>query len=92
MSTEIREWLLGLCQSSEAYERLIGEAGSLALAAYKLAHAKRICAGYANPTPNKLDLKCAAREIASRCAWFDTIPKPHRLVAECRLAGLPVLD
>jgi len=84
------EWLRSLEEGRRDYQWLVGDAGSLATAAYRLARAS--CRVQPIPTriPTARELYAAARTIARRIGQRD-VPRPALLVAECDFAGLPVI-
>ena len=84
------EWLRSLQEGRRDYHWLLCDAGSLALAAYRLACAR--CRVQPVPTriPTARELYAAARTIA-RFVGHRDIPQPALLVADCNFAGLPVI-
>jgi hypothetical protein len=84
------EWLRGLDENEGGYAALLDEAGSLAVAAFKLAKAR--CQVWATPTevPTSRELRAAARVIAERVG-LPRVPDVAFLARECEAQGLPVL-
>jgi hypothetical protein len=84
------EWLRRFAEDAGAYRELLDEAGSLAVAAYRLARAR--CRAHALPSnvPTLSELRSAADDVALHAGL-----EPHQhlgvLVADCALAGLPVI-
>ena len=85
------EWLEGLRRSRSHYRVLLLEAGSLAVAAHRLAQAK--CQVWMFPTsvPSTRELHAAAFEIAEQLGMTREVPRPHTLATQCRELGLALL-
>jgi hypothetical protein len=83
------EWLRHFAEDAGAHRELLDDSGSLAVAAYRLARAR--CRAHAMPSevPTLTELRTAAEDIAQRAG----IEAGHLgvLVADCVLAGLPVI-
>ncbi len=84
------EWLRSLCEDRRQYRRLLADAGSLALAAYRLARARCRVQPVPSWVPTLSELRVAAEEIA-RAAGFEGRLLGEQLVYECEDAGLPVI-
>jgi len=91
MVTAPIEWLLSLSQSPNGYQALVADAGSLAVAAYRVARARCLTLQVATPVPTRSDVRAAAREIATRIGWSAPLPASSALAFDCEAAGLPVL-
>ena len=89
-SMALNEWLLTLA-SRDAHRRLLDEAGSLAVAAWRLAHARCVTAATATHVPTMLELRGAAREIARRVGLGDDVPDGLSLARDCEALGLAVI-
>lgn len=83
------EWLRSLQEGRRAYRWLVEDAGSLALAAYRLARAR--CRVQPVPTliPTVTELGAAARRI--QAATGSPALCLVLLIDECEAAGLPVI-
>jgi hypothetical protein len=84
------EWLRHFAEDRASYELLLEDAGSLPIAAYRLARAR--CRAQAMPVdvPSLSELRVAADEVA---AHTGSDPNHHLgvLIADCVLAGLPLI-
>lgn len=85
------EWLRRLQEDDGRYRILLNEAGSLPVAAYRLARAR--CRVQPVPTfvPTVTELMAAARDVWRRAG--PTLPEPilSLVLSECELLGLPVI-
>lgn len=88
-ATHPLEWLLTL-SGSASFERLVSEAGSLAVAAWHLARARCLTREHATSVPSAIELRGAAREIALKTGRH-AVMSAAALAHECETAGLPVL-
>ena len=83
------EWLRRFAENDSAHRELLEDSGSLAVAAYRLARAR--CRAYAMPSnvPTLTELRTAAEDLAQHTG----VHAGHLgvLVADCVLAGLPVI-
>ncbi|MCS6799676.1 MAG: hypothetical protein NZ898_14380 [Myxococcota bacterium] len=84
------EWLEALGEPG-AYDRLLHESGTLALAAWRLASARCATREVATSWPTRLELRAAAREIARRVHGSLAVPASRVLAEQCESAGLPVI-
>ncbi len=84
------QWLRHLGEDASHYRVLVEESGSLAVAAHRLASARNRIQIPSAPVPTLAELKTAAEEIVRQ---FDTDVSIHAgvLVADCVMAGLPVI-
>lgn len=82
------EWLEAF--KDEGYARLVTEAGSVAVAAHRLARA--LCRSRELPTslPTLRELEAAARLLAEACDL--AVPSSRVLSQACDLAGLDVIE
>ena len=85
------EWLLSLAQRRDGHHDLLTDTGSLAVAAWRLAHARCRAAEIATEVPSTIELRGAAREIARRCGLGDHVPSSSALARDCAMAGLLVI-
>jgi hypothetical protein len=84
------EWLRRFAEDGASYRVLLDDAGSLAVAAYRLARARCRVQSVPADVPTLSELRTAAAEIARRTG----VERQHHtgvLVADCLLAGLPVI-
>jgi len=84
------EWLRRFAEDASRYRWLLADAGSLAVAAHRLASAR--CRVQAMPAsvPTLLELRTAADDVTAGAG----LPRAEHvgvLVADCVLAGLPVI-
>ena len=83
------EWLRHFAEDATAYRTLLDDCGSLAVAAHRLARAR--CRAHAMPSnvPTLAELKTAAEDLSHHAG----LEAGHLgvLVADCVLAGLPVI-
>lgn len=84
------EWLLFWASHNEAPRALLGEAGSLSLAAWRLAWARCRTNGLGAGVPSMLEVRGAAREIARRIGDA-RVPSTREIAVECEAAGLLVI-
>ena len=84
------EWLRRLSENRSLYRQLLDHAGSLAHAAYRLARARCRIQPVPSAVPTISELKVAAHEIA-RFAELATRLHIGQIVADCEIAGLPVI-
>jgi hypothetical protein len=84
------EWLLGFEYEPERYAALYADAGSLAVAAWRLAHARCRIQPVPSVIPTLSELWSAARRIAARVPEAD-LPSRERLARECDHLGLEVI-
>lgn len=84
------EWLRCFAEDAGAYRALLEESGSLAVAAHRLARAR--CRAQALPShvPTLVELRAAADDVA-KCSGIEAQVHLGVLVADCVLAGLPVI-
>lgn len=85
------EWLRRLREDPQCYHLLLEDAGSLALAAHRIACARCRTRPTAMNVPTGSELHAAAREIQSYVASIDTVPPISDLAEDCESAGVPVL-
>lgn len=84
------EWLRQFAEDGAAHRALLTESNSLAVAAYRLAHARCRVQPMSAHVPSLSELKTAADEIAQRAG----LERAHHLgvlVADCALEGLPII-
>lgn len=84
------EWLLSLAQRPHGHRYLLDTAGSLAVAAWRLAEARLRASELPSEVPSTLELRGAAREIARRCDLGEP-PSASVLARDCAMAGLLVI-
>ncbi len=84
------EWLRKLSENRSLYRQLLEHAGSVALAAYRLARARCRIQPVPSAVPTIAELRVAAHEIA-RFAGLATRLHIGQIVADCEVAGLPVI-
>ncbi len=85
------EWLRRLREDPQLYHLLLDDAGSLALAAHRIAKARCRTRAAAVTVPNGSELHAAAREIQDHVPSVGTIPPAVDLVDDCDMAGVPVI-
>lgn len=84
-------WLAALEDDASAFPRLVHDCGGLALAAWRVASARRRARlGQEQGTPSTRELESAALELAERVGWNDPAPSPDALRLICELSGLVV--
>ncbi|MBI3204747.1 MAG: hypothetical protein HYZ29_24645 [Myxococcales bacterium] len=84
------EWLRRFAEDASAHRALLAQSNSLAIAAYRLARARCRVQPMSASVPTLSELKTAADEIALRAE----LEHGHHLgvlVADCALAGLPII-
>jgi hypothetical protein len=85
------EWLLFWAGHRDAHQALMRDAGSLVLAAWRLAWARCRTSDVASTVPSMREVRGAAREIARRSGIEDTVPSATQIARECADAGLLVI-
>lgn len=85
------EWLIGLRERPDGYRRLLEEAGSLPVAAWRLAQAR--CRASYRPTevPSGTEVRAAAHELTAQLRLGTRVPPSTMLASECESAGLLVV-
>jgi hypothetical protein len=73
------EWLRRLDEQDGAYVRLVRESGNLALAAHRLARAKRRVLGASDGIPTLREVVAAARKIADHVPDHPGLPPSSAL-------------
>jgi hypothetical protein len=76
------EWLRRLDEQAGSYDRLLRESGNLALAAHRLARARRRVFGSSDGIPTLREVVAAARLIANHTSNQLELPPPSVLNAE----------
>ena len=76
------EWLRRFDELDGSYDRLLRESGNLALAAHRLARAKRRVFGSRDGIPTLREVLAAARLIIERVPNHPGLPSPSVLSAE----------
>ncbi len=84
------EWLRRFAEDGSTYRVLLEEAGSLAVAAYRLARARCRVQPVAASVPTLRELMSAADDVADH-AGLERARHVGVLVADCALAGLPLI-
>lgn len=84
------EWLREVTQTRDGLRCLLEETGSLSMAAYRIARAKCLSAEHSTHVPSRIDVKAAARLIASKVPGI-TVPSSSILANECEAFGLNVI-
>ena len=84
------EWLRRLAENRGLYRQLLDSAGSLALAAYRLARARCRVQAVPNAVPTAAELRVAAHEI-TRYVGLPVSLHVGQLIADCDQAGLIVI-
>lgn len=84
------EWLRRFAEDSSTYRALLDEAGCLAVAAYRLARARCRIQPMAASVPTLRELRHAADDLADH-AGLERAYHLGVLVADCELAGLPLI-
>ncbi len=85
------EWLRLLAENRGLYRELLQEAGSVAVAAYRLARARCRVQPVPSPIPTAAELRVAAIEISYHAGLKDRLDE-RQMVDECEQAGLPVIS
>jgi hypothetical protein len=83
------EWLRRL-DEDDGYAELVEESGSLAVAAYRLALARRKTAALGGGMPTVRELSVAAALIAGRIPGLDA-PSAEQLASDCDHSGCRLL-
>lgn len=86
----LTEWLLSLGQR-DAHRKLLEEAGSLPVAAWRLARARCVTAPNPSEVPSVREVRGAAREIARRVGLTGDVPEGSMLARDCEALGLLVI-
>lgn len=84
------EWLLQVTREPDGYDRLLGESGGLAVAAWKLAEARCRASETSTAIPTRLEVRAAARLLADKLGVGD-VPPSAVLAADLERQGYPVL-
>lgn len=84
------EWLRRFAEDASVYRLLLDDSGCLAVAAYRLARARIRVQPVSAHVPTLAELKSAADEISERLG-MDGSHHLGVLVADCVLAGLPLI-
>jgi hypothetical protein len=84
------EWLRRLDEQDGSYARLLRESGNLALAAHRLARAKRRVLGGGDGIPTLREVLAAARTIADHVP--DHPDLPPRSLGAAEVQGLCISD
>jgi hypothetical protein len=84
------EWLRRFAEDACAHRALLDESESLAVAAYRLARARCRVQPMSANVPTLAELKSAAEELAERTGSA-AVHHLGVLVADCALAGLPLI-
>lgn len=86
------EWLRWLAETPDGYRLLLEEAGGLARAAYRLAHARcRVHGGSMGETPTLRELQAAALTLAHNLGLLESLPITTLLANDCEDQGLLVI-
>lgn len=86
------EWIRSLQEGRRPYRWLLEDAGSLALAAYRLARARCRIQPVPTTIPTLGELCAAARFIRRQTGTGGGVPCSSLLLAECEAAGLAVIS
>jgi hypothetical protein len=78
------EWLRRIEEADDGYARLVSESGNLALAAHRLARAKRRVQHTHDGIPTLREVMAAATVIAGRSHAAVAVPPPAILAGECQ--------
>ena len=78
------EWLRHLDEQDDSYARLIRESGNLALAAHRLARARRRVFGTSDGIPTLREVLAAARTISDNVPNHPDVPSPSVVSGEIR--------
>ncbi|MBX3274290.1 MAG: hypothetical protein KF729_28745 [Sandaracinaceae bacterium] len=84
------EWLQEVIRERDGLRRLLEEAGSLSVAAHRLATAKCMTTEHSSAVPTRGEVRAAARQIASRVPGT-AVPETALLVSDCEALGLAVI-
>jgi len=85
------EWLRRLREEPQLYRLLLDDAGSLALAAHRIACARCRTGPTAVNVPTGTEIHAAAREIQSHVPAIERVPRAIDLAGDCDAAGVPVI-
>lgn len=85
------EWLRSLQEGRRQYRWLLEDAGSLALAAYRLSRARCRVQPVPSMIPTLGELCAAARFIRRETGTKAPVPCASLLLADCEAAGLEVI-
>ena len=85
------EWLRRLREEPQLYRLLLDDAGSLALAAHRIACARCKTSPTAVSVPTGTELHAAAREIQKHVPSIGRVPHAEDLAGDCDAAGAPVI-
>lgn len=85
------EWLRRLREDPQLYGRLLDDAGSLALAAHRIACARCRTSPTAIGVPTGTEVHAAACEIQQQVPAIDRVPRAMDLAGDCDAAGIPVM-
>jgi hypothetical protein len=85
------EWLLFWAAHRDAHQALLREAGSLIIAAGRLAWARCRTSDVATAVPSLIEVRGAAREISRRLGLGESVPSAAQIARECADAGLLVI-
>lgn len=84
------EWLRHFAEDASAYRSLLDDSDCLAVAAYRLARARCRVRPMSAHVPTLAELRSSADEVAERTG-MDRTDHLGVLVADCALAGLPLI-
>lgn len=85
------EWLIGLRERPEGYRRLFEEAGSLSIAAWRLARARCLASHRSTGVPSRMEVRAAAHELTAHVSPGTRVPPSAALASECESVGLLVV-
>lgn len=85
------EWLRRLHEDPQLYRLLLEDAGSLALAAHRIACARCRTSPTAIGVPTGTEVHAAAREIQQHVPAVGRVPPAVDLADDCDAAGAPVI-
>jgi hypothetical protein len=85
------EWLLEITATKDGYQRLLEDAGSLAVAAWRLAVAKCQTQDVSTHVPSGREVRAAARQILDRAGVTEPLPTTATLAFDCERVGLLVI-
>ena len=84
------EWLEEVIRERDGLRRLLEEAGSLTVAAHRLATAKCMTSERSTAVPTRTEGRAAALQIATRVPGT-TVPQTALLASDCEARGLSVI-
>ncbi|HJK94187.1 MAG TPA: hypothetical protein RMH85_00245 [Polyangiaceae bacterium LLY-WYZ-15_(1-7)] len=84
------EWLLKKTQHPGGYAAILEESGGLAVAAWRLAEARCRVREHATSVPTRIEVRAAARELASHLD-LGAVPPSEALRKDLEALGFPVL-